>query len=298
MHRTIEEVLRTLTVNEQQQWDKWLTHATIAINTAPSATTKQTPHFAVFGCEMRTPLMTLSDQLPAAPNATSVVSEHSERIASLRSEMLKAQAKQKLYADHKRRAERFAVGDWVYVTTEHLRAPDDRSSKLKYKYAGPYQITRQINEVTYELQLHRRQGTQPQNTFHVSKLRRFYPRLHRFADDRIDDVPCAPDVDEDGDEEYEVSEILDRKRVGSVVKYLVHWKGYSRYHDTWEPLAHLQNAADLIAAFHDQRRQQKNSGVQRKRAPPMKTPQLPKLARKMPVSRAAFNACTLLPLYE
>ena len=306
MHRTIEEVLRTLTVDEQQQWDKWLTHAAIAINTALSATTKQTPHFAVFGAEMRTPLVTLTEQLPAAPNAIVIVSEYSDRIASLRSEMLKAQTKQKLYADHKRRAERFVVGDWVYITTQHLRAPDDRSSKLKYKYAGPYQITKQINEVTYELQLHHRQGKQPYNGFHVSKLRRFYPRLHRFADDRADDVPFPPDIDEDGDEEYEVAEILDKRRVGSVVKYLVRWKGYSRYHDTWEPLSHLHNAADLIAEYHMQRGRRMHASVtpgSRHTTPATErrvisgAPELPKLARKQPVTQAAANACVALPLY-
>lgn len=253
-HRTVEEVLRTLTVNEQDRWDRWLTHATVAINTSPSATTRQTPHFAVFGREMRTPLTTLTEQHAVAPNATAMVQSYTDRINQLREAMLQAQRKQKLYADHKRRAERFNVGDYVYVTTQHLRAPDDRSSKLKYKWAGPYCITREVNEVTFELDLHpRKPAHQSHSTFHVSKLRRFYPRLHRFIDDRVDDVPYLPDVDDDGDEEYEVEQVLDKKRfgtrTGNIVKYLIRWKGYSRYHDTWEPLSHLHNARDLINEF-------------------------------------------------
>ena len=303
-HRTVEEVLRTLTVDEQDKWDRWLSHATIAVNTARSATTGHTPHYAVYGKEMRTPMSTLTDQLPTAPNAVAMVKDYDERIRELREQMLSAQQKQKLYADQKRRAEKFAVNDWVYVTTDKLRAPSDKSSKLKYKYAGPYRIVKQINEVTFELRLHENQShKQPSSSFHVSKLRRFYPRLHRFADDRDDDVPLAPDIDGDGDEEYEVAEVLDKKRVGALVKYLIRWKGYSRYHDTWEPISHLQNAQELIDAFNSLRnnratQQQADDHTPAARSTPM-LPKLAKLKRKDGVStpsNAYALSCVLLPL--
>ena len=40
-------------------------------------------------------------------------------------------------------------------------------------------------------------------------------------------------IDEDGEPEYEVDETVDSKFVGTMLKHLVHWVGYSEL--TWEP---------------------------------------------------------------
>ena len=248
-HRTIEEVMGTLVSEQQHTWDLYLAHTAIAINTAPSASTGQTPHHAVFGREMRTPLNMPVER--AAPTTASRAQSYAERVTEIRDRMTAAQNNQKFYADQKRRAEMFHEGDYAFVTTKHLRAPTDRSNKLKLKYAGPYKIVKKINDVTFELELHQVQSVkQPERKFHVSKLRRFYPRFLRFVDsDKVDEVPQPP-ILIDEDVEYEVEEVLDKRVVKGKPEYLIRWQGYSKYHDTWEPKDHLQNAEELVAAYH------------------------------------------------
>jgi len=52
--------------------------------------------------------------------------------------------------------------------------------------------------------------------------------------------------------EYEVSAILDSRKVRKQLKYLVEWVGYegiTEYH-TWEPPENLKHAAEYIRDFH------------------------------------------------
>ena len=53
----------------------------------------------------------------------------------------------------------------------------------------------------------------------------------------------------EGEEEWEVEQILDERKQGQTQQYLIRWKGYSSAHDSWEPSTGI-NAPDLIADFH------------------------------------------------
>jgi hypothetical protein len=49
--------------------------------------------------------------------------------------------------------------------------------------------------------------------------------------------------------EYEVDHIVASRLVRGRTEYLVRWRGYGSFDDTWEPEANLANAADIVAAF-------------------------------------------------
>ena len=51
---------------------------------------------------------------------------------------------------------------------------------------------------------------------------------------------------EDGGEEYEVERILAVRRVRGKQEFLVHWKGYGSWEDSWEPEANLENAPEAL----------------------------------------------------
>ncbi|EAY16170.1 hypothetical protein TVAG_340640 [Trichomonas vaginalis G3] len=55
----------------------------------------------------------------------------------------------------------------------------------------------------------------------------------------------------DGEEEiYEVEEIRDHRIIDGVVKYRVHWKGYSDSEDTWEPLENLEGCQETLNEYY------------------------------------------------
>ena len=55
---------------------------------------------------------------------------------------------------------------------------------------------------------------------------------------------------EDREEEYKVECIVDSRYKGWHLEYLVHWKGWSETDQTWEPVSHLDHAADTVHEFH------------------------------------------------
>jgi hypothetical protein len=78
----------------------------------------------------------------------------------------------------------------------------------------------------------------------VSRLRKFNPRLSRFADDEGNDIEPPPDLI-DEEEEYEVERLL--KYNDETKEFLVKWKGWSTAYNTWENTSMLQrHAAQMI----------------------------------------------------
>lgn len=49
--------------------------------------------------------------------------------------------------------------------------------------------------------------------------------------------------------EYEVEEVLRKRRFGKTLKYLVKWKRYPVEESTWEPARNLKNASKILAEF-------------------------------------------------
>jgi hypothetical protein len=64
--------------------------------------------------------------------------------------------------------------------------------------------------------------------------------------------PPPPVVTPEGEEEYEVEKILNSRKVGRQLQYLICWKGYGPEEDTWQPKADVVNAPKLVRRFHQQ----------------------------------------------
>jgi hypothetical protein len=46
---------------------------------------------------------------------------------------------------------------------------------------------------------------------------------------------------EDDEDVYEVEKIIEKRKKGRSIQYLVKWKGYDEDQNTWEPVKNLQN---------------------------------------------------------
>jgi hypothetical protein len=83
--------------------------------------------------------------------------------------------------------------------------------------------------------------------FHVSLLE---PYRESTILGRLPAPP--PPIKINGEEEFEVSKIIDSRINRRRLEYLVHWQGYEVSERTWEPTANLANAPKMIKKFHRQ----------------------------------------------
>ncbi|KAG9377821.1 Chromatin organization modifier domain protein [Pyrenophora tritici-repentis] len=104
----------------------------------------------------------------------------------LRDEIAWTQERMKDFADvHRHPAPRFAVGDWVLLNAKHIKTERPVKS-LDHKNMGPYQITRVIDNMAYELDL-------------PDSLKNIFPAFHPwllqpYEDDALPGQPRANDA--------------------------------------------------------------------------------------------------------
>ena len=115
--------------------------------------------------------------------------------------------------------------------------------KLDYQRVGPFEISGQINDVPFRLDLP--QGMHLHPVFHISLLELYVPTL---IPDR--DIPPPPPVELAEGPEYQVEAILDSKIMRNKLYYLVDWQGYRPNDRTWELAENVINAPELVQEFH------------------------------------------------
>src|SRR5690606_31990455 len=93
--------------------------------------------------------------------------------------------------------------------------------------------------------LHLPQKMTIHNVFHVSLLEPTHPCniLGRH-------IEPPPTVTIDGEEEYEVEEILDSRKYKRSGQYLVKWLGYNVSEATWESTKDVTHCQDALSKFH------------------------------------------------
>jgi len=240
---TLEQVLRAYIGYDQQNWEEWLPFVEFAINNASQDSTGRSPFFINYGYHPRVPSTLPSvDSVPAVQDFHSQLYELQDQVSRA---LKRASDRQSKAANQHRQSATFQVGDQVMLDIRNLavRRP---SEKLDFKYSGPFRIIRVANSkgTAYELDL------PPQMfklwpVFHVSLLEPYVasdPSVPRS------DPPPPPDII-DGEEEYEVEQLLDRRGSGRSLEYLVHFAGYPIHLAEWTPISNLLNANELVKSF-------------------------------------------------
>jgi hypothetical protein len=172
-----------------------------------------------------------------------VLTTRDEILALLCKNLLKAQARMKLYADKKRREVTFDVGSWVYVQLRPYRQTSlsgVKFSKLNKRYYGPFKVVARVGSVAYKLELP--SYSKIHDVFHCSVLKPHQgPAPHyidQLPDHSIDNHPVITPL-AILDSKIEVADGVAQKMV------LVQWVGLSPDDTSWERWDELKASYNL-----------------------------------------------------
>ena len=248
MNQTLECYLRCYINFQQNDWAELLPGAEYAMNNAVSASTGKTP-FEI--CYRWSPQMRMNiARDPQQDNLSARAQAESLQSSLLAGDEARRTAEREMakHYDKKRKDMSYKPGDQVLLATRHIRTIRV-SKKLADKFIGPFQVLERIGNNAYRLELPKKYG-KIHHTFHVSLLEPYRTR---------DGFEPPEPIDIDGDEEWEVDEILAERTRYRKKQYYVRWAGFSEAHDSWEPEQNLINAQDAIRRFKERNRKTQTS---------------------------------------
>ncbi|KAF8751199.1 hypothetical protein RHS01_08647 [Rhizoctonia solani] len=135
----------------------------------------------------------------------------------------------------------YSVGEKVWLDGKNVELRTN-SNKLDPKRLGPFEVTEKISSHTYRLNLP--ETLKIHDVFYVGLL----SKAHESASQPFPNQPPPETIE--GEEEYEVEQILDSKRQQGKWVYLIKWKGYGPEDNSWEPKELLENSQEEIQRFN------------------------------------------------
>lgn len=243
-NQEIEQYLRVFCNHHQDNWFDLLPFLEFALNQRVHEATGFTPFYLTYGY---TPEWTVhANPMSNVPGLKDRLQALKEAREDTRAKLeLTAEQMKRFYDRHVREAPEFKVGDKVWLDAKNLHT-DRPNQKLSDRRLGPYPVIEKVGDLNYKLKLPRRVHVHP--VFHVSLL---YPHKESQIPGRKQPEP--PPVTVNGQEEYEVEEILDSRMFRRKLEYKVRWKGFDKSYETWEPAENVEHAKKLVEDFHRRR---------------------------------------------
>ena len=148
---------------------------------------------------------------------------------------------------------------WLEAQNLPLDIP---SAKLAPKRQGPFTIIKQISPVVYQLSLPR--GWTIHDVFYTSLLSH-YKHMEQYGDNFT--KPHVEIINREA--EFEVEDIISHRFHGQKreLQYLIKWKGYPTYDNSWE-LDESIHAPDLLRCYHAHHPLDQPQQIKRRWPPP------------------------------
>jgi hypothetical protein len=241
-NRVVEQYLRAFVHAKPSLWHRFLPWAELHFNTSYHSASGLTPYQVVYG-KPPPQVMDYIAGTSLVDACDKVLTTRDEILALLCKNLLKAQARMKLYADKKRREVTFDVGSWVYVQLRPYRQTSlsgVKFSKLNKRYYGPFKVVARVGSVAYKLELP--SYSKIHDVFHSSVLKPHQgPAPHyidQLPDHSIDNHPVITPL-AILDSKTEVVDGVAQKMV------LVQWVGLSPDDTSWERWDELKASYNL-----------------------------------------------------
>ena len=253
MNQELETTLRALVADNASSWSSCLPWAEYAHNTLQSSATNLSPFQCQFG--FQPPLFAEQEEDVGVPSVQHFMRRCRRTWRKARQNLVRTARTNQSQANRRRRpASSFRPGQRVWLSARDIPLRVE-SRKLAPRFIGPFKVVRRINPVTYQLQLPRTLRINP--SFHVSLLR---PLLSSPLAPAARPPPTPRIVG--GQPAFTVRRLLDSRRVGRGLQYLVDWEGYNAEERSWVPARNIFDDS-LISDFH--RKHPDRPGVVRRR---------------------------------
>ena len=190
--QSLEDLLRTCVLDHLGTWSDMLPLVEFTYNNSYHSSIGMAPYEALYGKRCRTPLCLQQDG-ESVVLGPEFLQQTTKKVKMIQDRMRATQSRQKSYGDKRRRPLEFEAGDHVFlrVTSTTCIGRALKSRKLTPRFIGPYQITRQIGPVAYEIALPPHLANL-HNVFHVSQLRKYIPDPAHVLEE--DDVQIREDL--------------------------------------------------------------------------------------------------------
>jgi hypothetical protein len=180
----------------------------------------------------------------AVPKADELASQIQQLHQEIHSALRLSQEQTKEYYDKKHdKNPEIVEGSQVWLDAKNLSTTAP-SKKLADKQLGPFRVVQKLSDLNYKLDLPSTLPIHP--VFHINLL---YPYKTDPIEGRTPEPP--PPIQIEGEEEYEVEEIIDARLWRNQKQYLIKWRDYPESDNSWEPLKNITHAENAITDFHD-----------------------------------------------
>ncbi|KAD5318327.1 hypothetical protein E3N88_18273 [Mikania micrantha] len=208
-------MLRACVIDFGSSWESHLPLVEFSYNNSYHPSIQAAPYEALYG---RNP---------------ELVHETTEKIVQIRKSMAAARDRQKSYADKRRKPLEFKVGDRVLLNVSPWKGVIRfcKRGKLNPRYIRPFEITKRIGPVAYELDLPNELSS-VHNVFHVSNLKKC------LSDETLVIPLDEIQIDEQLNFVEEPVEIMDREikklKLSKIPIVKVQWNSRRGPEFTWE----------------------------------------------------------------
>ncbi len=172
-NRTLKTMIRKFVHEDAKNWDKWLEPLLFAVREVPHASTGFSPFELLYGRQPHGVLDVLRETWEEGPSESKNEIQH---VLDLRTKLhtlgqlsmenlLQAQDKQSRLYNRGTRLRKFAPGDIVLVLLP------TSSSKLLAKWQGPFEVTRRVGDLNYEVVRTDRSGAR--QIYHLNLLKKW-----------------------------------------------------------------------------------------------------------------------------
>jgi hypothetical protein len=240
VNQELEQYLRFYCNFQQDNWATLLPLAQFTLNTRYHSATNATPFTLMFGYTPNWSHLDIETSNPQADEFTRDIED--ARKNTVRALTKAAEVMKEYYDRKKSESPSFKIGDKVLLESKNITPirPMRKLSELRY---GPFEIEGKIGNAAYRLKLPPSwNAIHP--VFNESLLIPFHPPLPSQRQLRPPPIP-----QQEGEAEYEVEQIIDKRQKGKKIEYLVKWKGYNHDENTWEPKKNLANASEILQEF-------------------------------------------------